>query len=201
MGGWAAEQASEAGCPTSGGGGSACAATGIPKMVYNCAGDETLDWGRGGAAMVGAGLAGVVVAAVVAVVVRAVAGAGWWGPGWRGWLARRRAQASCWRRPVVWWSAPPRGPVPATSPSSVPPPPRSNSISSRTLSNKANLEYAVEAAADFLNKAVKPMMVGGPKFRVAKAKKAFAGIAESSGILALSVSRAHLHNQQVRSKD
>jgi pyruvate decarboxylase len=49
------------------------------------------------------------------------------------------------------------------------------------LSNKANLEYAVEAAADFLNKAVKPMMVGGPKFRVAKAKKAFAGIAESSG--------------------
>uniref|UniRef100_A0A0E0RAM0 Uncharacterized protein n=1 Tax=Oryza rufipogon TaxID=4529 RepID=A0A0E0RAM0_ORYRU len=82
--------------------------------------------------MVGAGLAGVVVAAVVAVVVGAVAGAGWWGPGWRGWLARRRAQASCWRRPVVWWPAPPRGPVPATSPSSVPPPPRSNSISSRT---------------------------------------------------------------------
>uniref|UniRef100_A0A0E0HFV2 pyruvate decarboxylase n=1 Tax=Oryza nivara TaxID=4536 RepID=A0A0E0HFV2_ORYNI len=49
------------------------------------------------------------------------------------------------------------------------------------LSNKANLEYAVEAAADFLNKAVKPVMVGGPKIRVAKAKKAFAGIAESSG--------------------
>nr|CAB3464967.1 unnamed protein product [Digitaria exilis] len=33
------------------------------------------------------------------------------------------------------------------------------------LSNKANLEYAVEAAAAFLNKAVKPVMVGGPKIR------------------------------------
>uniref|UniRef100_A0A0E0BKY5 Uncharacterized protein n=1 Tax=Oryza glumipatula TaxID=40148 RepID=A0A0E0BKY5_9ORYZ len=136
MGGWVAEQASEAGCPTSGGGGSVCAATGIPKMVHNGAGNETLDRGRGGAAMVGAGLAGVVVAAVVAVVVGAVAGAGWWAPrrglGWRGWSARWRAQASCWSRPVVWWSAPPRGLVPATSPSSVPPPPPSNSISSRT---------------------------------------------------------------------
>ncbi|RLM99601.1 hypothetical protein C2845_PM06G18890 [Panicum miliaceum] len=49
------------------------------------------------------------------------------------------------------------------------------------LSNKANLEYAVEAAAEFLNKAVKPVMVGGPRIRVAKAKKAFAGIADASG--------------------
>ncbi|TKW26800.1 hypothetical protein SEVIR_3G214800v4 [Setaria viridis] len=49
------------------------------------------------------------------------------------------------------------------------------------LSNKANLEYAVEAAAEFLNKAVKPVMVGGPKIRAAKAKKAFAAIADASG--------------------
>lgn len=49
------------------------------------------------------------------------------------------------------------------------------------LSNKANLEYAVAAAAEFLNKAVKPVMVGGPKIRAAKAKKAFAAIADASG--------------------
>lgn len=49
------------------------------------------------------------------------------------------------------------------------------------LSNKANLEYAVEAAADFLNKAVKPVMVGGPKIRVAKAREAFAAVADASG--------------------
>ncbi|CAD6271873.1 unnamed protein product [Miscanthus lutarioriparius] len=49
------------------------------------------------------------------------------------------------------------------------------------LSNKANLEYAVEAAAEFLNKAVKPVMVGGPKIRVAKAREAFAGVADASG--------------------
>ncbi|CAL4894027.1 unnamed protein product [Urochloa decumbens] len=49
------------------------------------------------------------------------------------------------------------------------------------LSNKANLEYAVEAAAEFLNKAVKPVMVGGPKIRVAKAQKPFAAIADASG--------------------
>ncbi|KAL6620396.1 hypothetical protein ACP70R_035535 [Stipagrostis hirtigluma subsp. patula] len=49
------------------------------------------------------------------------------------------------------------------------------------LSNKANLEHAVEAAAEFLNKAVKPVMVGGPRIRVAKAKKEFAGVADVSG--------------------
>ncbi|CAN6337333.1 unnamed protein product [Urochloa humidicola] len=49
------------------------------------------------------------------------------------------------------------------------------------LSNKANLEYAVEAAAEFLNKAVKPVMVGGPKIRAAKAQKPFAAIADASG--------------------
>ena len=49
------------------------------------------------------------------------------------------------------------------------------------MSNQANLEHAVEAAAEFLNKAVKPVMVGGPRIRVAKATKAFAGIADASG--------------------
>ncbi|KVH94118.1 Thiamine pyrophosphate enzyme, N-terminal TPP-binding domain-containing protein [Cynara cardunculus var. scolymus] len=34
------------------------------------------------------------------------------------------------------------------------------------ISNKSGLEAAVEAAAAFLNKAVKPVMVGGPKLRV-----------------------------------
>ncbi|KAM7256015.1 hypothetical protein ACFE04_011756 [Oxalis oulophora] len=41
------------------------------------------------------------------------------------------------------------------------------------LSNKMGLEAAVEAAAAFLNKAVKPVMVGGPKLRVSKACDAF----------------------------
>ncbi|XP_073009558.1 pyruvate decarboxylase 2-like [Typha latifolia] len=49
------------------------------------------------------------------------------------------------------------------------------------LSNQMNLEAAVEATADFLNKAVKPVMVGGPKIRVAKAAKAFVELAEASG--------------------
>jgi pyruvate decarboxylase len=49
------------------------------------------------------------------------------------------------------------------------------------VSNKANLEHAVEAAAEFLNKAVKPVMVGGSKIRAAKARKAFAAIAVASG--------------------
>ncbi|PQQ11755.1 hypothetical protein Pyn_02619 [Prunus yedoensis var. nudiflora] len=41
------------------------------------------------------------------------------------------------------------------------------------MTNKMGLEVAVEAAAAFLNKAVKPVMVGGPKLRVAKAHEAF----------------------------
>lgn len=48
------------------------------------------------------------------------------------------------------------------------------------------LEAAVEAAAEFLNKAVKPVMVGGPKLRVAKACQAFVELADASGY-ALSV--------------
>ncbi|KAH8484625.1 hypothetical protein H0E87_026397, partial [Populus deltoides] len=41
------------------------------------------------------------------------------------------------------------------------------------LSNKLGLEAAVEAAAEFLNKAVKPVLVGGPKLRSAHAGEAF----------------------------
>ncbi|XP_058228236.1 pyruvate decarboxylase 2-like isoform X2 [Rhododendron vialii] len=49
------------------------------------------------------------------------------------------------------------------------------------LSNKMGLEAAVEAAAAFLDKAVKPVMVGGPKLRVAKANDAFVELADASG--------------------
>ncbi|KAL4557901.1 hypothetical protein LXL04_036095 [Taraxacum kok-saghyz] len=43
------------------------------------------------------------------------------------------------------------------------------------------LEAAVEAATVFLNKAVKPVMVGGPKLRVANACQAFVEFADASG--------------------
>ncbi|CAA6669308.1 unnamed protein product [Spirodela intermedia] len=56
------------------------------------------------------------------------------------------------------------------------------------VSNPAGLEAAVQAAADFLNKAVKPVMVGGPKLRVAKATEAFVELADTSGY-AVSVHR------------
>ncbi|KAG8377048.1 hypothetical protein BUALT_Bualt09G0127500 [Buddleja alternifolia] len=49
------------------------------------------------------------------------------------------------------------------------------------LSNQMGLEAAVEATAEFLNKAVKPVMVGGPKLRVAKACNAFVELADASG--------------------
>ncbi|VFQ71194.1 unnamed protein product [Cuscuta campestris] len=49
------------------------------------------------------------------------------------------------------------------------------------LSNTIGLEAAVEAAAEFLNKAVKPVLVGGPKLRVAKAGNAFVELADSCG--------------------
>ena len=41
------------------------------------------------------------------------------------------------------------------------------------------LEAAVEAAAEFLNKAEKPVLVGGPKLRVAKACDAFLELADA----------------------
>lgn len=43
------------------------------------------------------------------------------------------------------------------------------------------LEAAVEATAEFLNKAVKPVLVGGPKLRVAKAGEAFVELADACG--------------------
>ncbi|KAG6629058.1 hypothetical protein CIPAW_14G057300 [Carya illinoinensis] len=49
------------------------------------------------------------------------------------------------------------------------------------LSNKMGLEAAVKATAAFLNKAVKPVMVGGPKLRVAKACEAFVELADACG--------------------
>ncbi|XP_004293926.1 PREDICTED: pyruvate decarboxylase 1 [Fragaria vesca subsp. vesca] len=49
------------------------------------------------------------------------------------------------------------------------------------VSNPLGLEAAVEATAAFLNKAVKPVLVGGPKLRVAKAQKAFVELADASG--------------------
>ncbi|XP_031268262.1 pyruvate decarboxylase 1 [Pistacia vera] len=49
------------------------------------------------------------------------------------------------------------------------------------VSNQLGLEAAVEATADFLNKAVKPVIVAGPKLRVAKAQEAFIELADASG--------------------
>ncbi|XP_047317325.1 pyruvate decarboxylase 2-like [Impatiens glandulifera] len=49
------------------------------------------------------------------------------------------------------------------------------------LSNAQGLEAAVEAAVAFLDKAVKPVLVGGPKLRVAKACEALVELADASG--------------------
>ncbi|XP_022926871.1 pyruvate decarboxylase 1-like [Cucurbita moschata] len=49
------------------------------------------------------------------------------------------------------------------------------------VSNQWGLEAAVEATANFLNNAVKPVIVGGPKLRVAKAQRAFVELADASG--------------------
>ncbi|GAB4831382.1 Pyruvate decarboxylase 1 [Ancistrocladus abbreviatus] len=49
------------------------------------------------------------------------------------------------------------------------------------VSNQLGLEAAVEVAAAFLNNAVKPVLVGGPKLRVAKAQKAFVELADACG--------------------
>ncbi|KAJ4982006.1 hypothetical protein NE237_032843 [Protea cynaroides] len=50
-----------------------------------------------------------------------------------------------------------------------------------SVSNKMGLEAAVEATADFLNKAVKPVIVGGPKLRFGKAQDAFVELANACG--------------------
>ncbi|XP_043723989.1 pyruvate decarboxylase 2 isoform X2 [Telopea speciosissima] len=52
---------------------------------------------------------------------------------------------------------------------------------SAKVSNQMGLEAAVNATVEFLNKAVKPVMVGGPKLRVAKACEAFAELADACG--------------------
>ncbi|XP_008805886.2 pyruvate decarboxylase 1 [Phoenix dactylifera] len=49
------------------------------------------------------------------------------------------------------------------------------------VSNQMGLEAAVEATAEFLNKAVKPVLVAGPKLRVAKAQQAFVELANACG--------------------
>ncbi|KAK3433415.1 hypothetical protein EUGRSUZ_D01319 [Eucalyptus grandis] len=49
------------------------------------------------------------------------------------------------------------------------------------ISNPMGLEAAVEATADILNKAVKPVIVGGPKLMVAMAQKAFMELVDASG--------------------
>ena len=48
-------------------------------------------------------------------------------------------------------------------------------------SNLMGLEAAVEATVAFLDKAVKPVMVAGPKIHVAKAGDASVELAEASG--------------------
>ncbi|KAL5209219.1 hypothetical protein ABZP36_004842 [Zizania latifolia] len=50
------------------------------------------------------------------------------------------------------------------------------------LSNKMGLEAAVEATIEFLHKAVKPVLVGGPKLRVAKAGKAFVDLVTAQDV-------------------
>lgn len=57
----------------------------------------------------------------------------------------------------------------------------SNHDFSCRVSNQIGLEAAVEATADFLNRAVKPVIVGGPKLRVAKAQRALMELADASG--------------------
>lgn len=49
------------------------------------------------------------------------------------------------------------------------------------LTDESCLEIAVEATSQFLNKAVKPVMVGGPKLRIAKASDAFMRMVDASG--------------------
>lgn len=49
------------------------------------------------------------------------------------------------------------------------------------MSNQKGLQAAADAAMEFLNKAVKPVMVGGPKLRVSKATDAFVQLADACG--------------------
>lgn len=56
-----------------------------------------------------------------------------------------------------------------------------NCLSVSRLSNQIGLEAAVQLTVDLLTKAVKPVMVGGPKLRVAKACDAFVQLADACG--------------------
>ncbi|KAJ3693815.1 hypothetical protein LUZ60_009295 [Juncus effusus] len=49
------------------------------------------------------------------------------------------------------------------------------------MSNKSGLDAAVEAAAAFLNKAIKPVLIAGPKLRVSKATESFVELADACG--------------------
>ncbi|XP_038688404.1 pyruvate decarboxylase 2-like [Tripterygium wilfordii] len=49
------------------------------------------------------------------------------------------------------------------------------------VSNRMGLEAAVEETAEFLNKAVKPVLVAGPKLRSSKACEAFVELADACG--------------------
>lgn len=49
------------------------------------------------------------------------------------------------------------------------------------LSNQSSLQAAVDATVEFLDKAVKPVLIAGPKIRVAKAGKAFEDLADACG--------------------
>ena len=50
-----------------------------------------------------------------------------------------------------------------------------------------SLEAAVEAAAKFLNKAAKPVLVGGVKLRPLRAEKEFVELADACGTLSLRI--------------
>ncbi|KAG9159482.1 hypothetical protein Leryth_011017 [Lithospermum erythrorhizon] len=54
-------------------------------------------------------------------------------------------------------------------------------VNVNSTSNPLGLEAAVEATAEFLNKAVKPVLIGGPKLRACKAQKAFVELANVCG--------------------
>jgi pyruvate decarboxylase len=49
------------------------------------------------------------------------------------------------------------------------------------MSNQGSLEAAVAAAVKFLDESVKPVLIGGPKLRLGKAKEAFHKLVEASG--------------------
>nr|XP_024370344.1 pyruvate decarboxylase 1-like [Physcomitrium patens] len=54
-------------------------------------------------------------------------------------------------------------------------------IAPNRRSNKTSLEAALDAAVKILNHTVKPVLVGGPKLRLGKAKEAFQELVEASG--------------------